>query len=517
VAADIRAAEVALSLARSTLERAEADQVRMSATPSPPSELEFRTAEQGIAAARLALQRAITDRDRLGAGPDPNAVRAAERDLATAEAAVVRAQADLDRVNQGPDPLDVRAAERDVERARNNLFLAMANVGTTWGTSPIDPNATNQFQTAPSPRDSAGVRDAIATREAAARDAAVARDAAAQREAAINSARGALEAAEDRLAKLRQPPSPNVVEPARRALEDARSAQVAAKERLDAARNVRPDPLALAAADGDVSRARLALEQAEAQLDRLKAPPPAPDLSQQAATVESARVAVVNAETQLESLRARTEQTPQTASNEDIKAYDRMLMLRGIEQERAALSALEQELAATTLRAPFSGVVGSLMTQPGGRVEAGRPVVTLTNLGDPVLEASLLPADTSRISAGQQVQVQPDGSNERLSGAVLGVSRSTSGTGSVVRIRVSWGINRPSLGAGARAEITLQEKADALLVPRRAIRSASGRNYVEYLEGDTREIVEVTLGMIATNDAEVLGGLEEGQTIWVGP
>jgi hypothetical protein len=54
-------------------------------------------------------------------------------------------------------------------------------------------------------------------------------------------------------------------------------------------------------------------------------------------------------------------------------------------------------------------------------------------------------------------------------------------------------------------------------VPRRAIRSSEDRNFVEKVEGDTRQFVEVMLGMSSTNDVEVLDGLAEGQTVWVGP
>src|SRR5207253_1670084 len=104
--------------------------------------------------------------------------------------------------------------------------------------------------------------------------------------------------------------------------------------------------------------------------------------------------------------------------------------------------------------------------------------------------------------------VQVDGGDgARLSGSVLSVGRSPSGVGSVARIQVGWGGTRPVFGGTARASIALQEKENALLVPRRAIRSAGGRQYVEYLEGDRRQVAEVSVGITGTNDAEILSGL----------
>jgi multidrug efflux pump subunit AcrA (membrane-fusion protein) len=380
----------------------------------------------------------------------------------------------------------------------------------------FDNSAASNANVAAAARDPAAAREVLATRETVARAEAMRREAAAQRDAAISGARIALETAEDRLAKLRQPPSPSAVQAARRSLDDARGARSAAQDRLNAVRNG-SDALTLSAADAELSKARLGLEQAQAQLAKLESPTREPESAQQSSTVESARVAVANAEAQLDSLRARAQLGSQPDSGAELRTYDRLVMVRGLEQERATLRVLENELAAMTLRAPFSGVVGSLPAQPGGRAEAGRTVIVLTNPGDPILEANILPADTTRIAPGQKVEVQLDGEVDRLAGAVLSVGRSTSGTGRVVRMQVSWGTPRPTLGSGGRAEIVVGAKSDALIVPRRAIRSSEDRNFVEKVEGDTRQFVEVMLGMSSTNDVEVLDGLAEGQTVWVGP
>jgi hypothetical protein len=56
-----------------------------------------------------------------------------------------------------------------------------------------------------------------------------------------------------------------------------------------------------------------------------------------------------------------------------------------------------------------------------------------------------------------------------------------------------------------------------LLLPRRAIRSAAGRQYVEYLDQGNRQVAHVTLGITAAGDAEILSGLDEGQLVLVDP
>ena len=65
--------------------------------------------------------------------------------------------------------------------------------------------------------------------------------------------------------------------------------------------------------------------------------------------------------------------------------------------------------------------------------------------------------------------------------------------------------------------MNLQQKADALLVPQRAIRSSGPRRYIEYMDGNTRRTADVQVGIVAGADAEILSGLSEGQLLLVGP
>jgi HlyD family secretion protein len=479
-------------------------------------------------------------------------VRAAERDVTNAETTLARAQADLDRLTKGPDPFVVRAAERELEQARSNLTAARSGSGFAWygnsvadapgSMSPAQPAAASNEGARPTTttlqiaaqregpaaretavaiqtavvRDSTPASETAAEREAtAAREAASAREAAAAREAAMVTARLAVQAAEDRLAKLHEPPAPAAVDTARRAVDDATWSLSTARERLEATRRG-SDQLTLAGAATDVDKARLGVDQAEAQLAKLQAGPPQPENAQPSGAVERARIAVANAEIQLEAARKRAAQTSPEAPGDSARAYDQLLIRHGLDQERAGLNALEQELASTTLRAPFSGVVGSVLVQAGDKVESGRTAVVLTSPGDPILQVNVLAADVNRVGPGQRVAVQLDGETTQLTGSVLGVGRSANGTGGVAQIQVSWSAPRPVLGATGRAEIILQEKTDALLVPRRALRTGGGRYYVEYLAGDTREIAEVTVGLSAQNNAEVVDGLQEGQAVWIG-
>jgi multidrug resistance efflux pump len=484
-AGEVRSAELAVATARANFDRAQADLARLTA---PPSAADQQAAEQQIAAAQVALQRAEVDQERLRRGPDPAVIRTAERELAAAQAAFNAAQAELNRVTQGPDPYELRAAERQLEQALANAIAVET----------VDPARSTAGARAGSPTD---IPNSTLSSGAA-------------RQAAITNARVAVDAAQDRLTKLREPPSAEVVNAARSKLADARRALSAAQEGLDAVRRG-PDQLALATADAEVAKARTTLDRAEEQLRKLTAGPSEPEVRQATSAVESARLVLTNAQAQADATRTRSA-GPTAASRESAGDFDLVLLERELANAQTTLQSAEAQLAAGTLKAPFAGVVASVPAQAGSRVEVQKPVVVLAGSGDAVLVATILPTDAARVRPGQEATIQVDGGDgTSLNGSVLSVGRSPSGAGSVVRLRVGWGSTRPAFGGTARANITLQTKDDTLLLPRRAVRTAGGHQYVEYLDGSDRQVAEVTVGITTTNEVEVLSGVDEGQLVLV--
>ncbi|MNP32334.1 hypothetical protein D3C76_1255080 [compost metagenome] len=51
------------------------------------------------------------------------------------------------------------------------------------------------------------------------------------------------------------------------------------------------------------------------------------------------------------------------------------------------------------------------------------------------------------------------------------------------------------------------------MIPRGALRSYGGRNYVQILDGQSRKEVDVEQGIVTQTDVEIRQGLKEGQKI----
>jgi len=490
-ATEIRAAEAGVATAQATLERALAERSRLT---SGADRAELLNAEQDVAAARIALQRAEDDMARLTSGAAANDVRTAEREVLTAESDLQRAQSDFDRLTSGPDPQAVRNAERDVDRAQSALRSAQST------------------------------RADSTTR--------------ATRDADVRRAEQDLQQAQDRLAALRLPPRQADVDIARNRVQSAQLAVDNARDKLERARRG-PDSLTLEVGTLAVNRAKVGLENARARLATLQAGPSEAQLAAATASVESARVGVDSANTRLDEVKSHPTPTELreaqdrmalargalnravieaigSADASDMSAYDLLLMQKGVEQDRSQVDVLERDLEATRLRAPSAGVVTGVMAATGDTVQGGRPALTFARVGDPVMQADITDREAARISVGQAAAVRVDGFDDIIfTGSVYSISERDGGLGKLVYVSLEWPTNRAAYGASGQATFTVNERENSLIVPERAVRSNGARRYVEYMEGSSRRMTDVEVGITGGGFVEIVKGLSEGQVVLV--
>lgn len=495
---DRQAAQNAAKTAQAAFDRAQADLARLQAGPDPA---DVRAAQQQVATAQLALQQAEANLARLKAGPSADDIRAAERDVANAQAAFDRAQGDLDRLTKGPDPYDVRAAERDVERAQNAVQAAQA---------------------AKAAADAAKVDDA--TRAA--------------RAAALASAQLDLQNAQERLARLRTPATQTDLDAAQHRLDAARADLDTARARLETVRKG-PDALTMAAASAAVDNARATLQNATDRLNALQNGPTPEQLTAATNAVEAARGQLNAATARLNELlshptpaelseaqdrlaaartaleRARTAPTPSAA--DPTLTGDLLLLQKVVAQDQAQVDSLQSDLAGTQLVAPAAGTVVAILVRKGDPVESNQPIIVLAKPGEAIIRADVGRQDAARLVPGQMATIQLASMPDTLNASVLGVTTAPFGGGQVALLSVQWPSASPPFGTAAQVQITIQEKQDALLVPRRAIRSAGTKSYVEYMDGTIRRIASVQVGLVSDDAVEVMSGLSEGQIVVVSP
>lgn len=323
----------------------------------------------------------------------------------------------------------------------------------------------------------------------------------------------------DVLITLERAQAESQVRQARAGAEAARASLEAARKRLEILeQGARPEERAIARAR--LEQAQAALRTAEADLSRLRGLFERGAVSRQ--QLDAAEMAYETARTNRDAARESLELVEQGARPEEVEAARRQVEAAAaqLEQAKAGLAQAEEVLGYTTIRAPISGVVYARNVNPGeiASTMGGPPLLRLADLSEVYYEAPVPERVSQLIQPGQRVEVmlQADGARavegrvERVVPVADPRSREF-----VVRIGIrETGVAvRP--GVFARGDIVVRESPEAVVIPKDAVVEREGRSLVFVVKEGTARERSVQLGIADTLRAEVLSGVEAGETVVV--
>ena len=189
---------------------------------------------------------------------------------------------------------------------------------------------------------------------------------------------------------------------------------------------------------------------------------------------------------------------------------------------KLALAQAKANLDGAELTAPLSGtVIVASTVEPGAGVTPGVPVVTVSEPGGLVFEASVDQSDIASVAPGKSAVVSLDAfAGSALTGTVISRSQTatTTATGGVAfrtRISLPAGSVQPLAGMGGSVSITVQELADALTVPAAAVVSNGEQRFVFVVSDGKAHRVVVRIGAETDAAIQITDGLTAGQQVVV--
>jgi membrane fusion protein (multidrug efflux system) len=189
-------------------------------------------------------------------------------------------------------------------------------------------------------------------------------------------------------------------------------------------------------------------------------------------------------------------------------------------QTAEAVALARHQLERTLVRAPWAGSVALRLVDEGttALVQPQTIVLVLQESGTLEGRASIPESQRARVRVGDPVEVHVEGLAEPIRTRISAVGDSVDPATRTYTVRMPIANDEYLLKAGifALVEILPQAKADALLVPREAIRSEEGRTRVFTVRDGRATPVPVTLGIVSEREAEILHGLEPGAPVIVG-
>ncbi|MFD0697290.1 efflux RND transporter periplasmic adaptor subunit [Paenibacillus sp. GCM10027628] len=228
--------------------------------------------------------------------------------------------------------------------------------------------------------------------------------------------------------------------------------------------------------------------------------------------------------TMIETLRKADEMTPEQIEQAKID----------FELKREDLSKLDSQVSKAKLLAPFSGTIVTVTAKKGDTVKSNESVATIADLTQLTVAASITADDAKKVAIGMEVVVDinsagqhkgkvkqlpnPQANNNNNGGGGFYPGDGQSGQQDsidnylVVQLdEFPQGLNR---GTPLSVTIITQRKENATIIPLAALRSYSGRNYVQVIDnqGNKKE-VDVEIGQQTSTDVEIVKGLTAGQKV----
>lgn len=225
--------------------------------------------------------------------------------------------------------------------------------------------------------------------------------------------------------------------------------------------------------------------------------------------------------TMIETLRKADEMTPEQVEQAKID----------FELKREELTKLETQVSKSKLLAPFSGTIVTVTAKKGDTVKTDESVATLADLNELTVAASISADDAKKVAIGMEVLVdinsagqhkgkvkqlpnpQAAGNNNNgFPGDGQGGNQDSIDQYLVVQLdEFPKGLNR---GTPLSVTIITQRKENATTIPLAALRSYSGRNYVQVIDNQgVKKEVDVEIGQQTSTDVEIVKGLTAGQKV----
>ena len=191
--------------------------------------------------------------------------------------------------------------------------------------------------------------------------------------------------------------------------------------------------------------------------------------------------------------------------------------LRAYLNAKSRLNTLATRLRKHTLKAPFTGTLGSRMVSIGDYVAIGESLINLEDLSPVKVEFNIPQRFIQRLSQGQLVRVAIDPLPQFYEGTVylIDPKLDTDTRSALIKAKVPNPEGTLKPGMFCTVTIVIEKIENALTVPFEARVSRGDKHFLYVVEEDKAVMRQIQLGIFAGGSVEVLEGLNPGDRVIV--
>lgn len=191
-----------------------------------------------------------------------------------------------------------------------------------------------------------------------------------------------------------------------------------------------------------------------------------------------------------------------------------------IEEAKINLEMAQEDLAATELTAPITGLVTEIQVEEGDNVSGGDAAVNIIDNSRYEVEVDIPESDISQIKVGLKARISLDAlPAQQLSGEVIAIEQEAEEDSGVVTIPVTVLLEEGNYdlkpGYSADLDIIIKSTEDKIIIPITAVYNKEGKTYVSKYEGGQLEDVLVKTGISSGLKIAIDSGLEAGDRIMI--
>jgi multidrug efflux pump subunit AcrA (membrane-fusion protein) len=186
-----------------------------------------------------------------------------------------------------------------------------------------------------------------------------------------------------------------------------------------------------------------------------------------------------------------------------------------VESARAALDTAQTALDYTKILSPITGVIASLNAEVGELASPNGTNVTIIDPSSLDLVISVTDRDVLKLKEGLDVGITLDGISKSYKGVIKTIAPSAKEATALFEVTVRTDNASSELRAGmmASAQLSAQNTATALYVPKLSVVSEGSNSYVYLISGSSVKKVPVTLGAARDLYVELKNGVSADSTV----
>jgi len=195
-----------------------------------------------------------------------------------------------------------------------------------------------------------------------------------------------------------------------------------------------------------------------------------------------------------------------------------------INQSQVAINSawLAYQSVSPIITAPISGTMTNLTYSEGmtlsASADASQRIAVVESEGTPMATFNISEIDVSKVRSGQKATIKLDSLPDKtFTGKVVTVDKIGTITSGVTNypatITFDSGASEILPNMSATANIILEVKDNALLVPSSTVQKQNDQNVVQVMKGKQPQTVNVEVGLSSDTQTEIISGLSEGDEV----